>query len=269
MDPRPIGVFDSGIGGLTAVRELRRILPAESVIYFGDTGRVPYGPRSRETIVKYAMQDIRFMRTFDCKLLVIACGTVSSAALDILAGSCDIPMVGVVRPAVREALRQTKNRKIGVIGTSGTIRSGAYTRLLAEYDPGAQVFARACPLLVPLVENGRFAPDDRAAAIIVDEYLAPLREEGVDTLILGCTHFPLLAPLIARCMGPEVALVDSGAAVATDAHRLLEMTEKQAPGPACRRYFVSDSPEDFALYAEQYLGETVEGAVRRVDIENY
>ena len=211
MDDRPIGVFDSGLGGLTTVRELCRLLPEEDIVYFGDTGRVPYGSRSRETIVKYARQDVAFLRTFDLKTIVIACGTVSTTALDVLAAENPIPVLGVVAPAARAAARATRSGSIGLIGTQASIRSGAYERLIRAENPAARVLAQPCPLFVPLVENGRFRPGDVVIETVAAEYLAPLREAGVDTLVLGCTHYPLLEKVIGAYMGPEVRLINSGA----------------------------------------------------------
>ena len=203
MDDRPIGVFDSGLGGLTTVRELCRLLPEEDIVYFGDTGRVPYGSRSRETIVKYARQDVAFLRTFDLKTIVIACGTVSTTALDVLAAENPIPVLGVVAPAARAAARATRSGSIGLIGTQASIRSGAYERLIRAENPAARVLAQPCPLFVPLVENGRFRPGDVVIETVAAEYLAPLKEAGVDTLVLGCTHYPLLEKVIGA-LGPGV-----------------------------------------------------------------
>ena len=271
MDERPIGVFDSGLGGLTAVRELARLLPEEDLVYFGDTGRVPYGSRSRETIIRYARQDVAFLSTFSPKAIVVACGTVSTTALDVLRGEWAVPIYGVVEPAARAAARLTRSGKVGLIGTKATIRSGAYERSLAALRPGAQVIARACPLLVPLVENGRYQPGDRIAEAVVAEYLAPLREQGVDTLMLGCTHYPLLKPIIARYMGPEVALVDVG-------EQCAQWVSGQLSGRGLRtgragrgrhRFFVSDDVDDFAALASAFLGEDVEGEVEKIDITIY
>ena len=176
MDNRPIGVFDSGLGGLTAVRELQRLLPGEDIIYFGDTARVPYGGRSRDTLVRYARQDVAFLRTFDLKAIVIACGTVSTTALDVLTEENDIPIWGVVEPAAEAAARSTKNGLVGLIGTQATIRSGAYERRIAAEAPGVRVLSRACPLFVPLVENGRFRPGDVVAETVAAEYLEPFQD---------------------------------------------------------------------------------------------
>lgn len=270
MDSRPIGVFDSGVGGLTALRELRRILPGERFVYFGDTGRVPYGPKGRETILRYARQDVAFLRTFDPKAIVIACGTVSANALGELTAENALPIFGVVGPAARAAVKATRNKKVGLIGTSASIRSGAYERALAALDPAVTVEARACPLFVPLVENGRFRPGDKMAELAVEEYLAPVKEAGVDTLVLGCTHYPLLAEVIGRFMGQGVTLIDTGAACADDAAGTLE--EKGLLSGRDRgecRCFVSDAPQDFAQLASIFLGETVEDAVERVEIEKF
>lgn len=271
MDNRPIGVFDSGLGGLTAVRELARIMPEEDLVYFGDTGRVPYGGRSRETIIRYARQDVAFLSTFQPKAIVVACGTVSTTALETLRGEWSVPIFGVVEPAARAVARGTRNGRVGLIGTRATIRSGAYERALAALRPGAQVIARACPLLVPLVESGRYQPGDIVAETVVAEYLAPLREEEVDTLVLGCTHYPLLKPLIARYMGPQVTLVDVGEQCARWVAGQLTAqgmrTERVAPGR--HRYFVSDDTGDFAALASAFLGEDVGSGVKEIDITVY
>ena len=271
MDTRPIGVFDSGLGGLTAVRELARLMPEEDLIYFGDTGRVPYGGRSRDTITTYARQDVRFLRSFDPKAIVIACGTVSTTALDVLRRENDIPVFGVVGPAVRAAARQAKSGPVGLIGTRATIRSGAYERALAKLRPELQVRAEACPLFVPLVENGRFRPGDPVIETVAAEYLTPMKEAGVDTLILGCTHYPLLREVIGAYMGPQVALVDVGAQCAHWVAQRLDReglrTDRAEAGS--HRYFVSDSTEDFADLASIFLGEDVSGHVEKIDITLY
>lgn len=271
MDTRPIGVFDSGLGGLTAVRELARIMPEEDLVYFGDTGRVPYGGRSREILVKYARQDTAFLRSFRPKAIVIACGTVSTTALDVLRSENDIPIFGVVGPAARAAAQVTRNGRVGLIGTKASIRSGAYERTLAKLRPGVEVTARACPLLVSLVENGRFAPGDLVAETVVGEYLAPIRARGVDTLILGCTHYPLMKPIIGAYMGPDVSLVDVGEQCARWVKRQLELDglRNERPGAGRRRYFVSDSAQDFSDLASLFLGEDVHGGVEQIDITAY
>ncbi len=271
MDVRPIGVFDSGMGGLTAVRQLMRLLPGENIIYFGDTGRVPYGGRSVETIVRYARQDVAFLRSFDLKAIVIACGTVSTTALDVLKSENAIPILGVVSPAAEAAAKATKTGSIGVIGTKATIRSGAYEAQIHALLPKAQLTAKACPLLVPLVEDGRVRRGDLVTERVVEEYLAPVKAQGVDTLVLGCTHYPLLREVIADYMGAGVALIDTGeeaaraiAALLREQSRLNETAESGE-----RRYYASDSAEDFAATASLYLGSDISGLVERVAIENY
>ena len=271
MDQRPIGVFDSGLGGLTAVRELCRLLPGEDVVYFGDTGRVPYGSRSRETIIKYARQDVAFLRTFDLKAILIACGTVSTTALDVLSAENPIPVMGVVEPAARAAARLTRSGNIGLIGTQTSVRSGAYERAIQAENPAARVIGQPCPLFVPLVENGRFRPGDIVIETVAAEYLAPLNAAGVDTLVLGCTHYPLLEEVIAACMGPGVALVSAGAEgarAAADFLRARGALSGRADGGACR-FFVSDRQEDFARLASIFLGRDVTEAVELTDISQY
>ena len=270
LDHRPIGVFDSGLGGLTAVRELAAQMPNETMIYFGDTGRVPYGGRSRDTIIRYARQDVAFLRTFDLKAVVVACGTVSSTALEELQAEQDIPVFGVVEPTARQAAEGTRNQKIGLIATRATIRTGAYERAIARLDPAATVYPLACPLFVPLVENGRTRPGDVVIETVTAEYLTPLKEAGVDTLVLGCTHYPLLREVIGNFMGPQVTLVDSGAAVARRVCAYLRESG-QAADPAqtggCR-WYVSDSTEGFASLASLFLGRPVTEPVEQVSVGN-
>ena len=271
VDNRPIGVFDSGLGGLTAVRELQRLLPGEDIIYFGDTGRVPYGGRSRDTIIRYARQDVAFLRTFDLKAIVIACGTVSTTALDVLAAENDIPVWGVVEPAAAAAAAATRNGRVGLIGTQATIRSGAYERCIAQAAPRTEVMAAACPLFVPLVENGRFRRGDVVVETVAGEYLAPFRAAGVDTLVLGCTHYPLLTEVIGHCMGPKVTLIDVGRQCADAvAGHLRDRDALGQPGRTGEsRYYVSDSAEDFSRLASTFLGWDVAQAVEQVDISQY
>ncbi len=271
MDTRPIGVFDSGLGGLTAVRALRQILPEENLVYFGDTARVPYGGRSRETLLKYARQDVRFLKSFDLKAIVIACGTVSTTALDTLQQENDLPIVGVVEPTCRRALLMTKNKKVGIIATVASVRSGAYEQVLRRLDPEVEVIGQPCPLFVPLVENGRTKRGDVVIETVAREYLEPLKAAGVDTVILGCTHYPLLTEIIAGIMGPEVTLVSAGEESAFELKRLLKAEGLRADeihrGSA--EFYVSDRPEDFESLASAFLGENLRHTVGRVDIEQY
>ena len=271
MDARPIGVFDSGMGGLTAVRQMFRLLPDEDIVYFGDTGRVPYGGRSAETIVRYARQDVAFLRSFDLKTIVIACGTVSTTALSVLKSENAIPILGVVQPAAKAAIAATKSGRIGVIGTKATIRSGAYEAAIRALKPDATLIALACPLLVPLVEDGRVKRGDPVTERVVEEYLAPIRTAGVDTLVMGCTHYPLLRDVLSDFMGSGVALIDTGEEAARAAADLLRETDRlnDAGRAAARRYYASDSAEDFAATASLFLGEDISGCVERVAIENY
>lgn len=271
MDKRPIGVFDSGLGGLTAVRSLRRILPEEDLIYFGDTSRVPYGGRSRETILKYARQDVRFLRSFDLKAILIACGTVSTTSLPALQAENDLPMVGVVEPTCRRAAAVTKNRRVGMIATQASVRAGAYRKTLAALDPEISVFTNACPLFVPLVENGRFHRGDVVIETVAREYLEPMRQAEVDTLILGCTHYPLLTEIIAEIMGPEVELVSAGEESAFELKRLLKARDlRGAPDHEGRAsYYVSDRAESFEETASWFLQEDLRHGAEQIDIDRY
>ena len=270
MDRRPIGVFDSGLGGLTAVRELARLMPEEELVYFGDTGRVPYGGRSRDILVQYARQDVRFLRSFDPKAIVIACGTVSSTALDVLRRENDIPVFGVVEPAARAAAECSANGRVGLIGTKATIRSGAYERELLRLRPDAVVTAEACPLFVPLVENGRFRPGDSVVETVAAEYLAPMKAQGVDTLILGCTHYPLIKEMIGWYMGRNVTLVDPAQTAAHHLERTLSergLKGNHEKGEA--HFYVSDVPDSFAQTADLFLGEYKGGFIDQIAIDKY
>ena len=265
MDNRPIGVFDSGLGGLTGVRELRKRLPNENIVYFGDTGRVPYGSRSPETILQYARQDIAFLLSKDVKCIMAACGTVSSIYPAAEAAKLPVPYLGVVDAAAREAAFVTRNRRIGVIGTAATIRSGAYEKYLHKKDGTLDLFTQACPLFVPLVENGRVHRGDVVIETVVKEYLTPLKDAGVDTLILGCTHYPLLEEVIGDFMGPDVTLIDSGAEAANLASTQFDPNE----GTGTTQYFVSDDPQGFDQLAELFLQEKVNVGAELVDISRY
>ena len=269
MDMRPIGVFDSGLGGLTAVHSLWKILPEENLIYFGDTARVPYGGRSKETILKYARQDVRFLRSFDLKAILIACGTVTTTSLDTLQTENDLPIVGVVEPTCRRALLVTKTKKVGMIATLASVRSGAYEATLRRLDPTVEVICKPCPLFVPLVENGRYRVGDSVIETVAREYLEPLKAEGIDTLILGCTHYPLLEEVVGQIMGPEVTLVDSGAQAARQLKASL--TERDAlcgQRQGSITLYASDITGDFGALAPQFLREPAP-KVLEVDIDKY
>lgn len=269
MDNRAIGVFDSGLGGLTAVKQLMDLLPEEDIIYFGDTGRVPYGTRSKDTIIKYTIQDINFLKTFQIKMIVVACGTASTVALPVLQDSVGLPMVGVLSEAVTSAVRQTKNNKIGVVATPATINSGAFERAIRAAAPQVQTYGKACPLFVPLVENGHF--DTQVAELVAREYLEPLKEADVDTLIMGCTHYPLLNRVVGRIMGPQVTLINVGEETAKYVKRYL--LEQNMCAESGRKghysYFVSDSVENFSHLGSMFLQREIGEMVNLVDIEKY
>ncbi len=264
MDNRPIGVFDSGLGGLTAVRRLKEILPQENIVYFGDTGRVPYGTRSRDTIRRYAAEDCQLLLDRDVKFIIAACGTVSSVAYDVLA-SLPVPAIGVVEPTATAAAASTRSGRIGIIGTSATIHSASFEQALLSIDPTLQITATACPLFVPLVENGWIQPHDPVAIPMVKRYLAAIKAADVDTLILGCTHFPLLAPIIQQELGDGVTLIDSGRETALlCAQRLREADQLAQRSAGSSHYYVSDQPEGFSQVAEIFLGHSVESEVEKI-----
>jgi glutamate racemase len=269
MDNRPIGVFDSGLGGLTAVKELMNQLPGENIVYFGDTGRVPYGTRSNETVIKYVLQDIRFLLSFDIKLIIIACGTASSIALETVKNKFDVPIVGVVHSTAEQAVKISKNKKIGIIGTQGTINSGAYERKIMELDNQVQIFSKSCPLFVPLVENGY--TDNQVARLVAEEYLNSLISEQVDTLILGCTHYPLLKKVIADVMGHHVNLIEPGVEVARHTKALLDKNNMLAnpKTESIHRYFVSDNVENFSNLGSLFLQKEISDIIEKIDIEEY
>ena len=255
----PIGVFDSGIGGLTVVRELRRQLPAESILYFGDTARVPYGPKSPETVRRYSREIATFLLARGVKAVVVACNTATAHALPSLETELPVPVVGVVTPGARAAVRSADGHGgIGVIGTAGTVRSGAYERAIAALDPRTNVTARACPLFVPFVEEGWTTHP--ATRLVAEEYLAPFRGAGVDTLVLGCTHYPLLKPVIAEVLGPNTRLIDSAHETAAETRAVLERAgiaaDPTRTGSA--HYVVSDAAEHFAHTARHFLGAPLE-----------
>ena len=270
MNNTPIGVFDSGLGGLTAVKELLKVLPYENIIYFGDTGRVPYGDKSRKTILKYALQDIEFLKSLDVKMILAACGTVSSI-LEESNVNIEIPFTGVIAPTATAAASATRNNKIGIIGTTATIKSGSYKRELLKINPNLQIFEQDCPLFVPLVENGFIEKDNKATLIIAEKYLAGLRNKKIDTLILGCTHYPIISEIISKVIGPEVKLIDSGREAAIFAANALSfsenLTERKNSGSCV--FFVSDTVNSFSKNAGLILQQNVSQKVKMVDIEKY
>ncbi len=259
MNDAAIGVFDSGIGGLTVAAAIMRDLPNERVLYLGDTARVPYGPKSPETVVRYSRQIASFLLAQRVKAIVIACNTATAHALETLQGECAVPVIGVVQPGARAAVNASRNGRIGVIGTSGTINSGAYHRAIAALAAKATVVGTACPLFVPLVEEGWI--DHPATRLIAETYLAPVREAMVDTLVLGCTHYPLLAPVIGDVMGPEVRLVDSAAETAIALRDVLRerSLESSAPvGSNRHRFVATDAPESFRRVGQRFIGPVLD-----------
>jgi glutamate racemase len=260
---RPIGVFDSGIGGLTVVHALTHRLPNENIVYFGDTARVPYGPKSPQVVREYAAQDTDVLLGHNVKMIVIACNTVSAVALDVVQKRAKVPVVGVIFPGADAAARASTRRRIGVIGTVGTVTSNAYPNALRQIDPSIQSFSRACPLFVPLAEEGWI--DHKATELIAKEYLFPLTLEKIDTLVLGCTHYPLLKDVIGRVLHQTVTLIDSGEATADTVSRLLDElglrnSSKMKPN---LQFFVSDVPFKFTEIGEKFLGQKL-GKIHRV-----
>ncbi len=267
MNNDAIGVFDSGIGGLTAVKELNSIMPNENIIYFGDTARIPYGSRSKETIIKYAEEDINFLKSHKIKMIIAACGTVSSTigAKNMVD---DIPFTGVLLPAAQAACGATRNGKIGVIGTYATIKSGSYAKTIKTIRPNTFVVGNPCPLLVHLVENGFTDRNNKVTIMVLEQYLEPIKNEGVDTLILGCTHYPIIKDIIADIMGDGVSLISPGEEAAKYTYNcLLEkemLTDREDKGQ--NMFYVSDSVELFEENAKQFLGYKVDGDVKKADI---
>lgn len=259
---KPIGVFDSGIGGLTVVHALHTRLPHENIVYFGDTARVPYGPKSPQVVREYAAQDVDFLVGSDIKMVVIACNTVSAVALDVVQKHARVPVVGVIVPGAEAAVAATRKKRVGIIGTRATVDSGAYTNAVRHLDPDVKVFAQECPLFVPLAEEGWV--DHHVTHLVAKDYLFPLKLEKIDTLILGCTHYPLLRKAISLAVGGDVVLIDSGEATAADVERILDSEKLRNPSKdrANLKFFVSDIPSKFTEVGERFLGQKL-GRVRR------
>ncbi|MBC8585767.1 glutamate racemase [Youxingia wuxianensis] len=269
MDNRAIGVFDSGLGGLTTVKELRRLLPYENIVYLGDTGRVPYGTRGRETIQKYAMQDMAFLQSHNVKMIIAACGTASSAITSEMTSHLGVPFSGVVLPAAQAACASSISGRIGVIGTTATVRSGAYGRAVRGINPDARVFGSACPLFVPLVENGFIQPDNEITIKVARIYLEPIIKFETDTLILGCTHYPIIYDILNQLLDYKVTLIDPGKEVARWAHSYLiseDMLSSSQQKGGCE-FFVTDAPDSFSSTADIFLGEHVDSQVTQIDLE--
>jgi glutamate racemase len=256
---RPIGVFDSGIGGLTVLKELTAMLPGEDFIYLGDTARLPYGTKSNEVIVRYSRENTEFLLAKGIKLLVVACNTSSAVALDEIERHTMVPVIGVIEPGARAAVKASRTGKIGVIGTEATIASGAYTRAIQSLKARAEIYTRACPLLVPLVEEGW--TDNDIAERTVTHYLESLKASGIDTLLLGCTHYPLLRAMFERVLGSRVKIVDSAVATAV-CERLAALKLTRRAGGGAQSFFVTETPDRFVRVGRRFIGPRVESAVR-------
>lgn len=268
MDNRPIGVFDSGLGGLTVLKEIAAMMPGESIAYFGDCGRIPYGTKSKETVIKYALQDTRFLLTKDIKMVVIACNTASATGYEIIKGKFNIPVIEVINPGAKAAVKETKNKKVGIIGTKGTIKSNVYEEVINKLDNDIEIYSKACPLFVQLVEEGWW--DNDITLRIAREYLIPLKEKNIDTLVLGCTHYPLIYNIISKVMGNGVKLISSGEEVAKVVRKLIKENDNARDSNLIPvfRYYTSDSIENFECLGSTFLGEDINYA-EKIDIEKY
>jgi len=263
----PIAIFDSGLGGLTVMRQIANALPHEDIVYFGDTARVPYGIKSPQTIITFSEENCRFLCRLHPKLIVVACNTVSATALDHLRAILDVPILGVIEPGAAAAVAATRNKRVGVIGTDATIKSRAYILAIQRLDPSVEVVDRACPLLVPLVEEGRRC-DEPVVRLVVKEYLRPIHEFGADTLVLGCTHYPLLKDALRDLMGKAVTIVDSAEETARATAARLDELGLRHSGPAspAYRYFVTDNPLRFASVGSRIMEDIIE-SVELVNLE--
>lgn len=264
----PIGVFDSGVGGLTVVREITRQLPGENIVYFGDTARVPYGSKSKDNIIRFSRQIIRFLQTKQVKAIVIACNTASALALDVVRSEFDVPIIGVVVPGARAAVEATKNLHVGVVGTDATVRSKVYTKNITDMNPEISVIEKACPLFVPLVEEG--FKDHNVTEEIIDYYLNPLKSSEIDTMILGCTHYPLLRSKIREYMGDKIQIVNPAYETAMDLKHILEeqdMVNKQSEQGYCE-FYVSDAADKFTQFANSVMPYDI-STTKVINIEKY
>jgi len=262
----PIGIFDSGIGGLTVVKSIDSTLASENIIYFGDTARVPYGSKSNSTVIEYSIQDAKFLFSKSVKLIVVACNTASSVALEKLRSEFDIPVIGMIEPGAKAAVNITKNKRIGVIGTDSTISNKAYSNTLLKLDDSIDIFEKACPLFVPLAEEGWIS--HKATKLIAEEYLSELKQKDIDTLILGCTHYPILRDIIQEVVGESVTLIDSGSAASVEVEAYLSGRgiKNTSNNLGSHEYYVSDVPKKFKQIAERFLGREVKH-VNKVDLE--
>jgi len=254
MKDLSLGMFDSGIGGLTVLKEVRKLLPHEHIIYLGDTARVPYGNRSAETVTRYSLENARFLLEKGIKMLIVACNTSSAIALSALKRRLSIPVVGVIEPPAREAVKRTRKKKIGVIGTRATIGSQAYVKAIRKLDPSVEVISQACPLFVPVVEEG--LEEDEVAGLVVKKYLREMRDSAIDVLVMGCTHYPILEPRIRELLGDDVYIVNSGRETAHEVQRMLQIYGfHKNSGKGRSDYFVTDAPDKLSDLGGRVLGE--------------
>jgi glutamate racemase len=262
----PVGIFDSGIGGLTVVKKVSSFLPNENIVYFGDTARVPYGSKSNSTVTEYANQDTHFLLNKNVKLIVVACNTVSSVAMEDLREKFNVPLIGMIEPGAKMALEKTKSERIGVIGTNATISNQAYSKELKRLNPDVEVFEKACPLFVPLAEEGWI--EHKATELVAEEYLKELRDLEIDTLILGCTHYPILTDIIQKVIGDKVTLIDYGTAASYIVEDHLKGRGLRSDSNQLGRseFFVSDIPAKFVDIAERFLGKKVEH-IHKISLE--
>jgi glutamate racemase len=267
VDSRPIGVFDSGIGGLTVVKEIMKILPQENIIYFGDTARVPYGNKSPETITKFALQNTRFLISMGVKAIVIACNTASAFSITQIQEKFNIPVIGVISAGAVAAVRDTTRGKIGIIGTEGTIESRAYEKVIRNLRSNVEIHGRPCPLFVPIVEEGW--AETRVSHLVAEEYLKGLKDADIDTLVMGCTHYPLMKEVVGSVMGPEVNLINPAKETAIELREVLQLNciDNNIEN-AVYEYYVSDNPEKFARVGNNFLSKEITN-IRRIDIEKY
>jgi len=261
----PIGVFDSGIGGLTVLKEIFSVLPAESTIYLGDTARVPYGIRSPETVMRYSFENTRFLVSKGIKLLIIACNTAASISLDAIKKSTSIPVVGVIEPGAYAAVKGTGNKRIGIIGTEATIKSSAYKKAINIIDSTVEVVGFPCPLFVPLVEEGW--TEGEVTMMVAKKYLKGMKDRDVDTLVLGCTHYPLLKGVISKVMGTEIRLIDSAVETAKETKEILKRNkmEKDSKEKPLREFYVTDFPDRFIEVGERFLEQKIE-RIEKIDV---
>lgn len=266
MMGKAIGIFDSGFGGLTVLDQIFKELPMEDTIYFGDTAHLPYGTKSRESVIRFSLKITDFLIKQGVKIIIVACNTASSFSIDVLREKTDLPIIGVIKPGARSAVSATRKKKVGVIGTEGTIRSRSYEMEIEKLNPDIKIFGQPCPLFVPLVEEGWL--DKQVTLLVAKEYLSPLKEKDIDTLILGCTHYPLLKKIITRVMGLAVTLIDSAEETAKESKRVLEennLMRKEEEGEVTRRYFVSDDPQKFVRLGKKFLGRDIDN-IQKIDI---